>query len=75
MKDQRDTTLAVQGMTCPACVRHVTEALQDLAGVGRIDVELRAGIVRVQHDAAAAPIDRLIAALREAGYDAEPRAG
>jgi Cu+-exporting ATPase len=42
MKDQRDTTLAVQGMTCPACVRHVTEALQDLAGVGRIDVELRA---------------------------------
>lgn len=69
----RDTVLEVQGMTCPSCIRHINQALAELDGVGAIDVKLRDGVVVVQHDAAQAPVDRLIDALRDAGYESQPR--
>lgn len=72
MSTKRDTILNVDGMTCPSCIRHVSKALQDLAGVGNVQVELRAGIVRVEHDPAAAPVENLIDALRDAGYESQP---
>ena len=73
MSTQRDTILTVEGMTCGSCVRHVTEALKELDGVGKVDVRLRDGIVVVRHDAGEAPVDRLIDALRDAGYESRPR--
>ena len=74
MTNQRDTVLTVQGMTCGACVRHVTHALHRLDGVDAVEVELREGIVVVNHDATAAPVEQLIDALRAAGYESRPRA-
>jgi len=32
--------LAVEGMSCQNCVRHVTEALQELSGVEAVSVSL-----------------------------------
>ncbi|MCF7202108.1 heavy-metal-associated domain-containing protein [Pseudomonas oligotrophica] len=65
------TTLKVTGMSCGSCVRHVTAALEGLDGVGRIDVELAGGIIRVE---GSAQPETLIAALDEAGYPAEATA-
>lgn len=73
MNQPCDTTLAVEGMTCPSCIRHITDALQEVEGVGKVDVRLRDGIVIVAHDSDAAPVDRLIDALRDAGYESRPR--
>ena len=73
MSNENDTILTVQGMTCPSCIRHVTEALKELDGVDTVRVELRDGIVAVQHDAAATPVERLIDALRDAGYESQRR--
>lgn len=73
MTTRRDTTLNVQGMTCGSCIRHVTEALCELDGVDKVDVQLRDGTVMVQHDLVEAPVDRLIAKLLEAGYPSQPR--
>ena len=73
MKTEKDTILEVQGMTCPSCIRHVTSALSELDGVGKVDVKLRDGLVIVQHDSAEAPIDQLIDALNEAGYTSRER--
>ena len=73
MTIQRDTILTVQGMTCGSCVRHVTTALKELDGVEKVDVKLRDGIVVVQHDASEAPVDSLMDALREAGYESQPK--
>jgi copper chaperone len=73
MSHERDTVLDVQGMTCPSCIRHVTAALKEVGGVAKVDVKLKDGLVLVQHDASAAPVDRLIDALREAGYESQPR--
>ncbi|WP_253751112.1 heavy-metal-associated domain-containing protein [Stutzerimonas frequens] len=64
--------LKVSGMTCGACVRHVTAALQPLAGVERVEVDLAAGLARIDGTADAAA---LIAALDEAGYPAETAVG
>ena len=73
MSNERDTILEVEGMTCPSCIRHVSSALEELEGVGAVDVKLRDGLVVVKHDATQAPIDQLIAALDEAGYASKPR--
>ena len=73
MNNEQDTILEVHGMTCPSCIRHVTSALTDLDGVGKVDVNLRDGVVVVRHDASEAPITRLIDALTEAGYASKPR--
>jgi copper chaperone len=69
-----DTVLDVQGMTCHACIRHVTTALTELDGVAKVAVRLRDGTVAVRHDTAQAPVAQLIEALREAGYESQARA-
>jgi copper chaperone CopZ len=70
---QRNTTLNVTGMTCGGCVRHVSSALAALPGVSKVKVQLRAGIVEVQHgDETTLPA--LIGAVQDAGYDAQPQA-
>lgn len=35
-------TLDVEGMTCQHCVMHVTNALKEVAGVSRVQVDLAA---------------------------------
>jgi P-type Cu+ transporter len=63
-------TLPVVGMTCAACQRHVEEALRSTAGVSDARVDLMAHRARVQFDPAVAQPENLVAAIRQAGYDA-----
>ena len=39
--------LNVEGMSCGSCVKHVTEALNTVEGVTKVDVDLQAARVRV----------------------------
>lgn len=64
-------TLAVRGMTCGNCKRHVEEALSGVPGVHAAAVDLAAGRATVSVDADAPTADRLVEAVRGAGYDAE----
>lgn len=68
------TLLQVDGMSCPSCIRHIDSALCELDGVEKVDVKLREGTVLVTHDAASAPMNTLIEALRDAGYESRPKA-
>lgn len=63
-------TLPVVGMTCAACQHHVEEALRSTPGVAEARVDLMAHRARVTFDPAIAPPEKLIAAIRQAGYDA-----
>lgn len=65
MKQTRQ--LAIDGMTCQMCVRHVTKALSDLPGIGVKDVTVGSAVV--EYDPADLPEDRIIGAVREAGYE------
>ncbi len=68
-------TLPVVGMTCASCQHHVEEALRSTAGVTEARVDLMAHRARVSFDPAVAQPEKLVAAIREAGYDAVlPRA-
>ncbi|MEN3584403.1 heavy metal translocating P-type ATPase [Streptomyces sp. ZYX-F-203] len=63
------TDVTVSGMTCAACVRRVEKRLGRLEGVSA-QVNLATGRARISHPAAIAP-DRLLAAIEQAGYQAE----
>ncbi|MEE9285466.1 MAG: heavy-metal-associated domain-containing protein [Dehalococcoidia bacterium] len=60
--------LRVEGMTCENCVRHVTKALQGVAGVSSVQVDLAAGRASVEYDPGQATVEAMAAAIKEAGY-------
>ena len=62
------TTLAVEGMTCSSCVRHVNQALA-VRGVAAVDCQIPTSTVTVEHDASISR-DRVVALLDQAGYPA-----
>src|SRR5258707_1230608 len=66
-----ETELAIGGMTCGNCVRHVTEALQNVPGVSRATVSLEAQQARVRWEADAEPNPAAgLKAVEAAGYEA-----
>jgi copper chaperone len=70
MSNHVNTVLNVTGMSCGGCVRHVSEALGELQGVEKVEVNLTENKATVRHDPAAAPLAALIAAVTDAGYHA-----
>lgn len=58
--------LEVQGMSCGHCVASITSAVEPLAGVTGIEVDLKAGTVRVDGEPDRAAV---AAAIEDAGYD------
>ena len=69
MNESKQTELRIEGMTCGACVRHVTEALEGTVGVTRARVDLERGSATVEH-AAGVAASELTAAVANAGYSA-----
>jgi Cu+-exporting ATPase len=65
------TELAITGMTCGNCARHVTEAIQSVRGVRSATVRLEANQASVRWTAGAEPsVTAVIQAVQEAGYGA-----
>jgi copper chaperone len=62
------TTIAIEGMSCAHCVETVRSALKEIEGV-EVD-EVRVGEATVAHDPAAVPVERITAAIEDAGYAA-----
>jgi len=61
--------LNVQGMTCGHCVSAITTAVEAVPGVTGVEVDLKAGTVRV---AGTAERTTVAAAIDDAGYDVQP---
>lgn len=59
----------VNGMTCGNCVRHVTQALDALAGVEEVQVDLAGSSATITGTVDPAAV---VAALNKEGYPAEP---
>jgi Cu+-exporting ATPase len=65
------TELAISGMTCPNCVRHVTEAIQSVTNVHSATVRLETNRASVRWAAdAEQDVPAVIRAVEEAGYGA-----
>src|ERR1035437_5305556 len=66
------TELSVSGMSCNNCARHVTEAIQSVAGVRNASVILDAGRASVRWTSGvAADVPAVLAAIKAAGYEAK----
>jgi copper chaperone len=63
------STLTVSPMSCEACRAAVAGALEALAGVVTVSVDLDRRLVSVDHDEGLMPIDRLAAAVEDQGYE------
>ena len=62
--------LKVTGMTCMGCVASVKRVLQNIEGVGKVDVSLAEGNASVEFDPQLASLEQLRAAVEGAGFDA-----
>ncbi len=71
MSGTTHTVLAVHGMSCSSCVRHVEGALKKLPGVTAVEVSLSEGRARVEHATTSPTAEQMIAALDDAGYDSK----
>ena len=66
-----DTLIKVGGMSCQGCVGNITGVLTALAGVAKAEVSLEQGEARVSFDPAVIARAALLAAIEDAGFDAE----
>ncbi len=60
-------TMIVEGMSCNHCVKAVKNALGELEGVSRVDVDLEAKKVEVEGENLVD--EKLKEAIEDAGYD------
>lgn len=61
-------TLNISGMTCGACVGHVTKGLQNVAGVQNVTVDLASAQAKVSGESL--DVTQLVSAVEEEGYGA-----
>jgi copper ion binding protein len=60
----------VKGMHCQSCVALIEEEVGEIDGVESVKVSLDEGVARVRLDPARVPDAAVVAAIREAGYEA-----
>ncbi len=63
--------IKVGGMSCQGCVRNITGVLTVLEGVATAEVSLEATEARVAFDPLIVSRGVLVAAIEDAGFDAE----
>ncbi len=65
------SVIKVGGMSCQGCVRNITGVLTALPGVAMAEVSLEAAEARVSFDPQIVARGALVAAIEDAGFDAE----
>jgi len=64
--------LKTTGMHCRSCAMNVDLTLGDIEGVASSETDLPAEETTVTFDSDVVSVEQLVAAVKEAGYDAEP---
>lgn len=67
------TTLKIEGMMCEGCVKSVKEGLEKVDGVTSVNVDLKKGIAKVEHDNVSD--ETLIKAVVDTGFRASVKKG
>src|SRR3972149_11235870 len=71
-KSRRESVVPVYGMTCGHCVRRVTEVLEKLEGVEKVQVALSAREAVLSYDPALLKMSDIDRAIEDAGYSVTP---
>ena len=75
MGDHVALTFAVTGMHCANCGLLVDATVEELDGVDHCKTDSRRGRTVVRADPAVASVESIVAAIADAGYQAELTAG
>jgi copper chaperone len=62
-------TLSVPGISCDHCKMSIEEAVGELAGVDKVEVDISARTVELSFDDAAVGLNQIIDAIEEVGYE------
>jgi len=62
-------TLNVEGMTCNHCVQTIKEAVNNLVGISRVEVDLENKQVAVEYDKALVKLDSITDKIVEIGFE------
>ena len=62
-------TLNVEGMTCDHCVQTIKEAVNNLVGMSRVEVDLENKQVAVEYDKALVKLDSITDKIVEIGFE------
>jgi P-type Cu+ transporter len=65
------TTVAIEGMTCGACTSAVERAFTDMPGLVHFNISLLAERAVISHEPSKLPIEKIIEAIEDAGFDAK----
>ena len=65
----KNIRLTIAGMHCGGCVKSVTQVLEALDGVEKVNVDLQ-GYADIQFDESKVSIGQLIETIEDAGFDA-----
>ncbi|WP_373603708.1 heavy-metal-associated domain-containing protein [Aggregatibacter sp. HMT-949] len=65
----KNVRLIITGMHCGGCVKSVTQVLEALDGVEKVNVDLQ-GYADIQFDESKVSIGQLIETIEDAGFDA-----
>lgn len=74
MSNEAKTILRSDEFTCPSCVSKIEKKLRTVPGVSEATVHFNTGRIEIAHDPEEASVDALVAAIKDAGYTARPRA-
>lgn len=70
--DGPEVELTVSGMHCASCVGRIEASLSKVPGVSLAVVDLLSGRARIRLSDPSLPVERLVAAVTNAGYEAKP---
>jgi len=65
------SVIKIGGMSCQGCVKNIQGVLSALPGVASADVSLEPPEARVSYDPLQLDRSRLLAAIEDAGFDAQ----
>jgi P-type Cu+ transporter len=70
--DRKRLSVPVYGMTCQHCVRRVTQSLEALEGVEKVEVSLEGREASLSYDESRVKVKDINRAIEEAGYSLTP---
>lgn len=66
----KNITIKIKGMGCQNCVNAVTESLNELEGISKVNVSLEKESAEVEYDESKVNLDKMIEAIKELEYEA-----
>ena len=67
----KKVSLIVDGMSCGHCVKTVSDAVNKVSGVEKCDISLETKIAEVTFDESKTDKNYIVAAIDEAGFEAQ----